>query len=165
MGGVVEFTRAADGHDAETRAPSTAPSAGGSKPLWRHALGEVLRGERLGQERILTEVAATAGVSPQYLSEIERGRKEPSSEVLGSVAEALGLELVDVVQRVGSQLGERREAERREAERRELLRVERSFAFRAGELAPFEVDSQHVLAALPATPFGHAATSAYLLAA
>src|SRR6478736_2955821 len=93
-----------------------------SKPLWRDVLGEVLRGERLAQERILTEVAATAGVSPQYLSEIERGRKEPSSEVLGAVADALGLELVDVVQRVGSLLGERRVAERREAERRELLR-------------------------------------------
>ena len=48
------------------------------KPLWRNVLGEVLRGERLEQERILTEVAATAGVSPQYLSEVERGRKEAS---------------------------------------------------------------------------------------
>lgn len=165
MGDVVEFTRAADGYEVEQGAPRTAPSPGGSKPLWRHALGEVLRGERLGQERILTEVAATAGVSPQYLSEIERGRKEPSSEVLGSVAEALGLDLVDIVQRVGWLLGERREAERREAERRELLRVERSFAFRAGELAPFDVDAQHALAALPDAAFGDAATNAYLLAA
>ncbi|HEY9323630.1 MAG TPA: hypothetical protein VIP50_01755, partial [Agromyces sp.] len=93
------------------------------------------------------------------------GRKEPSSEVLGSVAEALGLELVDVVQRVGSQLGERREAERREAERRELLRVERSFAFRAEELAPFDFGAQHALAAVPGVPFAPAATNAYLLAA
>ena len=91
MGKVVEFPRAVVPH---------AP-----KPLWRHVLGEVLRGERLDQERILTEVAATAGVSPQYLSEIERGRKEPSSEILGSVAEALGLELVDVVVRVAGRLG------------------------------------------------------------
>ncbi|HEY6801218.1 MAG TPA: helix-turn-helix transcriptional regulator [Agromyces sp.] len=91
MGNVVEFPRSAGSHS--------------SKPLWRHALGEVLRGERLEQERILTEVAATAGVSPQYLSEIERGRKEASSEVLGSVAGALGLELVDVVVRVAGQLG------------------------------------------------------------
>jgi DNA-binding XRE family transcriptional regulator len=91
MGNVVEFPRTTGSHS--------------SKPLWRHALGEVLRGERLEQERILTEVAATAGVSPQYLSEIERGRKEASSEVLGSVAGALGLELVDVVVRVAGQLG------------------------------------------------------------
>lgn len=75
------------------------------KPLWRNVLGEVLRGERLEQERILTEVAATAGVSPQYLSEVERGLKEASSEVLGAVAEALGLELADVVGRVAGRLG------------------------------------------------------------
>ena len=117
MGKVVEFPRAVGSH---------AP-----KPLWRHVLGEVLRGERLNQERILTEVAATAGVSPQYLSEIERGRKEPSSEILGSVAEALGLELFDVVHRVGERLGARLDEERREAERRERLVLESSFAFRA----------------------------------
>ena len=117
MGKVVEFPRAVGSH---------AP-----KPLWRHVLGEVLRGERLDQERILTEVAATAGVSPQYLSEIERGRKEPSSEILGSVAEALGLELFDVVHRVGERLGARLDEERLEAERRERLMLESSFAFRA----------------------------------
>ncbi|KRC59071.1 hypothetical protein ASE14_14865 [Agromyces sp. Root81] len=127
MGNVVEFTRVAAPHTSKQRAQRR----DAAKPLWRHALGEVLRAERLEQERILTEVAATAGVSPQYLSEIERGRKEPSSELLGSVAEALGLDLVDVVQRVGGLLGERREAERRAAERREILRVETSFAFRA----------------------------------
>lgn len=75
------------------------------RPLWRDVLGEVLRGERLEQERILTEVAATAGVSPQYLSEVERGRKEASSEVLGAVADALGLELAEVVGRVAGRLG------------------------------------------------------------
>jgi len=121
MGKVVEFSRAVVPH---------AP-----KPLWRHVLGEVLRGERLDQERILTEVAATAGVSPQYLSEIERGRKEPSSEILGSVAEALGLGLFDVVRRVGDRLADRLASDRREAERRERLVVEASYAFRA-DLAP-----------------------------
>lgn len=115
MGKVVEFPRA----------PRTV------KPLWRNELGEVLRGERLAQERILTEVAATAGVSPQYLSEIERGRKEPSSEVLGSVAGALGLELVEVVHRVAASLEARRELERHEAARRERLERGVSFAFRA----------------------------------
>jgi transcriptional regulator with XRE-family HTH domain len=120
MGKVVEFPRAVGSH--------------ASKPLWRHVLGEVLRGERLGQERILTEVAATAGVSPQYLSEIERGRKEPSSEILGSVAEALGLQLFDIVHRVGERLGARLDEERREAERRERLVLESSFAFRADAL-------------------------------
>ena len=121
MGKVVEFSRATD------------PRA--SKPLWRRVLGEVLREERLDQERILTEVAAAAGVSPQYLSEIERGRKEPSSEILGSVADALGLELFDVGHRVGDRLGARLDDERRETERRERLLVEASFAFRA-DIAP-----------------------------
>ena len=121
MGKVVEFSRAIVPH---------AP-----KPLWRHVLGEVLRGERLDQERILTEVAAAAGVSPQYLSEIERGRKEPSSEILGSVADALGLELFDVVRRVGDRLADRLASDRREAERRERLVVEASYAFRA-DVAP-----------------------------
>ena len=64
-------------------------------------------------------------------SEIERGRKEPSSEILGSVADALGLELVDVVRRVGDRLGARLDEERREVERRERLTVEASYAFRA----------------------------------
>ena len=116
MGKVVEFPGATGSH--------------ASKPLWRHVLGGVLRGERLDQERILTEVAATAGVSPQYLSEIERGRKEPSSEILGSVADALGLELFDVVRRVGDRLGTRLDEQRREAERRERLALETSLAFR-----------------------------------
>ncbi|WP_353813430.1 helix-turn-helix domain-containing protein [Agromyces sp. SYSU T00266] len=79
-----------------------------ARPLWRDVLGDVLRDERLEQERILTEVARTAGVSPQYLSEVERGRKEASSEVLGAVAAALGLELVDVVGRVAGRLEPRR---------------------------------------------------------
>ena len=121
MGKVIEFQRPVGPH--------------ASKPLLRHVLGEVLRGERLDQERILTEVAATAGVSPQYLSEIERGRKEPSSEILGSVAEALGLGLFDVVRRVGDRLADRLVSDRREAERRERLVVEASYAFRA-DVAP-----------------------------
>mgnify|MGYP000365612808 CR=1 FL=1 len=77
-------------------------------PLWRDVVGAFLRGERLAQERILTEVARRAGVSPQYLSEVERGRKEPSSEVLEAVAGALGLDLTDVVRGVGERLTQER---------------------------------------------------------
>ncbi|MFB9957855.1 helix-turn-helix domain-containing protein [Agromyces bracchium] len=94
MGETIEFP----GERTDTRRPRRA------RPLWRDVLGDVLRDERLEQERILTEVARTAGVSPQYLSEVERGRKEASSEVLGAVADALGLELVDVVGRVAGRL-------------------------------------------------------------
>jgi transcriptional regulator with XRE-family HTH domain len=73
-------------------------------PLWREAIGRELRDERLGQERTLADVAGEAGVSMQYLSEIERGRKEPSSEVIGAVGGALGLTLVDLTARVTRRL-------------------------------------------------------------
>jgi transcriptional regulator with XRE-family HTH domain len=66
------------------------------EPLWREAVGWRLR--RLRQRRGLTivEVADRAGISPQYLSELERGRKDPSSEVLAAVAGALDTTVVDV---------------------------------------------------------------------
>jgi transcriptional regulator with XRE-family HTH domain len=73
-------------------------------PLWREAIGRELREERLGQERTLADVAGDAGVSTQYLSEVERGRKEPSSEVIEAVGGALGLTLVDLTARVTRRL-------------------------------------------------------------
>ena len=73
--------------------------------LLRYAIGSALRRIRLDRELTLRTVADTARISMPYLSEIERGRKEPSSEVLGSVAQALGLELLDVVARVAGRLG------------------------------------------------------------
>jgi len=63
------------------------------QPLWREAAGGVLRAERLAQQRTLSDVAQRAGVSTQHLSEVERGRKEASSEVLEAVTGALGLRL------------------------------------------------------------------------
>lgn len=84
-----------------TRHPRSRPYP---TPLWREAVGEVLRDVRHAQRRTLAEVAAAAGVSMQYLSEVERGRKEPSSEILGAVGEALGLRLVDLTARVTQQL-------------------------------------------------------------
>jgi len=74
------------------------------EPLWREAVGQELREERRTTGRTLADVAQDAGVSTQYLSEIERGRKEPSSEVLGAVAGALGLRLVDLTIRVSKSL-------------------------------------------------------------
>ncbi|HJZ28568.1 MAG TPA: helix-turn-helix transcriptional regulator, partial [Streptosporangiaceae bacterium] len=47
------------------------------EPLWREVLGQRLRTLRLDQQETLAETAGRAGISPQYLSEIERGRKEP----------------------------------------------------------------------------------------
>lgn len=75
------------------------------EPLWRELVGRELRDERGRQERTLADVAGEAGISVQYLSEVERGLKEPSSEVLGAVHGALGLRLVDLTSRVSRRLG------------------------------------------------------------
>ena len=74
------------------------------EPLWREAVGRELREERHAAERTLSDVAQDAGVSTQYLSEIERGLKEPSSEVLQAVAGALDLRLVDLTIRVSRRI-------------------------------------------------------------
>lgn len=78
------------------------------EPLWREAAGRELRQERQRTERTLADVAEDAGVSIQYLSEVERGLKEPSSEVLGAVSRALGLTLGDLTIRVARTLTTRR---------------------------------------------------------
>jgi transcriptional regulator with XRE-family HTH domain len=65
--------------------------------LWRDLVGDVLRRERLAQERTLKDVAESARISMPYLSELERGRKEASSEVLAAAAQALGLGLSDLL--------------------------------------------------------------------
>jgi transcriptional regulator with XRE-family HTH domain len=62
----------------------------------REAVGEALRRRRQGQGRTLREVAEAAGVSLTYLSEVERGRKEASSEVLEAVCAALHLGLAEL---------------------------------------------------------------------
>ncbi len=66
--------------------------------LLRHAIGAALRRIRLDEGLTLREVALAASISMPYLSEIERGRKEPSSEILAGVCRALGLSLVDLLQ-------------------------------------------------------------------
>ncbi|MDA2808710.1 helix-turn-helix domain-containing protein [Nocardiopsis suaedae] len=63
----------------------------------RDLIGAMLRRVRQEQGRTLREVAEAAQVSLPYLSEVERGRKEPSSEVLAAIRQALGLRLVDLV--------------------------------------------------------------------
>ncbi|MFJ5533006.1 helix-turn-helix domain-containing protein [Streptomyces sp. NPDC093261] len=80
------------------RQPGAAPrTAGPKEPLWRDLVGEILRRERLAQERTLKDVAEAARISMPYLSELERGRKEASSEVLAAAARALGLGLTDLL--------------------------------------------------------------------
>ncbi|MBL6279062.1 helix-turn-helix transcriptional regulator [Micromonospora fiedleri] len=78
--------------------------------LLRRVIGVVLRRERQRQGLTLREVARAAGVSVPYLSEVERGRKEASSEVLAAVCRALGLYLSDLLEAVRDEL---RRVERR----------------------------------------------------
>lgn len=65
--------------------------------LLRKVIGDVLRARRLSQHRTLREVSTAANVSLGYLSEIERGHKEASSELLGAICDALGVGLSDVL--------------------------------------------------------------------
>jgi transcriptional regulator with XRE-family HTH domain len=75
-----------------------------SRPLLRTMLGDVLRRTRLEQGRTLADVARSARVSMPYLSEVERGRKEASSEVLAAICDALRIELADVLAATGRDL-------------------------------------------------------------
>lgn len=70
----------------------------------RTLLGEALRTTRLSQERTLREVSSAAQVSLGYLSEVERGQKEASSELLASICRALGVRLSDVLREVSESL-------------------------------------------------------------
>ena len=74
------------------------------EPLWREAVGTELRAERAEREERLVDVAGRAGVSVQYLSEVERGLKEPSSEVLSAVAGALDLTVAELAGRAATRL-------------------------------------------------------------
>ena len=75
-----------------------------SEPLWREALGRRLRALRQDQQETLLETAGRAGISPQYLSEVERGRKEPSSEMIAALAGALGTTLTGLTEQVAGDL-------------------------------------------------------------
>lgn len=68
--------------------------------LFRRLLGDVLRAERMRRGMTLREVSAEARVSLGYISEIERGQKEASSELLASLCGALDMPLSDVLREV-----------------------------------------------------------------
>src|SRR4051794_31250263 len=76
------------------------------RPLLRMLLGDILRRNRLHQGRTLADVARAAQVSLPYLSEVERGRKEASSEVVAAVCAALRIELSDVLTEAGHLLAQ-----------------------------------------------------------
>lgn len=86
------------------RAPRSPRPAREPEPLWRDALGEQLRRLRHDRGERLADTAERAGLSPQYLSEIERGLKEPSSEMIAAVAGALEVTLVELTAAVADEL-------------------------------------------------------------
>lgn len=87
-------------------------SAAGGPVLLRRQLGDELRRRRLRQGRTLREVSSSARVSLGYLSEVERGQKEASSELLGSICDALDLKLSELLRNVADhvEVAEVREA-------------------------------------------------------
>lgn len=91
---------------AQPPAPMAPPIAKGGRPMvvFRQELGDVLRDARRTQGRTLRQVSSDARVSLGYLSEIERGQKEASSELLASVTEALGLPLSFVLREVSDRI-------------------------------------------------------------
>ena len=72
--------------------------------LVRQEIGDVLRDFRLQKGRTLRQVASKASVALGYLSEVERGQKEASSEILASVAEALDTPISVIMREVGDRL-------------------------------------------------------------
>src|SRR6478672_4911901 len=97
------------------------------EPLWREVLGRRLRVLRQEQQETLSETASRAGISPQYLSEIERGRKEPSSEMIAALAGALGTTLIDLTEHVAGDL------------RRQMSLAPRATGTRPGHIGPGDV--------------------------
>jgi transcriptional regulator with XRE-family HTH domain len=74
--------------------------------LLRRVIGDALRARRQAQQRTLREVSTAANVSLGYLSEIERGQKEASSELLAAICGALGAALSDVLREVSETLAD-----------------------------------------------------------
>jgi transcriptional regulator with XRE-family HTH domain len=72
--------------------------------LLRQVIGDTLRAQRLAQRRTLREVSTAARVSLGYLSEVERGQKEASSELLSSICDALGVRLSTMLRDVSDTL-------------------------------------------------------------
>lgn len=84
--------------------PSPGKPVRSQEPLWRDMVGDRLRSFRHERGETLADVATRAGISVQYLSEIERGRKEPSSEMIAAVVGALDLTLNDLTLAVAESL-------------------------------------------------------------
>ena len=88
----------------EQPAADTAVGPPVEPPTLRSELGHVLREHRLANQATLRDVSGAAVIAYGYLSEIERGRKEPSSEILDNLCSALGITLAAVLRQVAERL-------------------------------------------------------------
>ncbi|HZK04830.1 MAG TPA: helix-turn-helix transcriptional regulator [Actinomycetaceae bacterium] len=79
--------------------------AKGTTVVLRREIGEVLRNVRQHQRRTLREVSSAAQVSLGYLSEVERGQKEASSELLASICQALDVPMSEILREVAERIG------------------------------------------------------------
>jgi len=99
--------------DAPRRRSAKPEPPASLEPLWREVLGDHLRELRADRDETLVDTARRAGISPQYLSEIERGLKEPSSEMISAVAGALDTSLAEIASDIARDLDRRAAAPRR----------------------------------------------------
>ncbi|MBB2894594.1 helix-turn-helix domain-containing protein [Flexivirga oryzae] len=97
------------------------------EPLWRDVLGAQLRLLRTRRHRTITTTARRAGISAQYLSEVERGRKDPSSEIVAAIAGALDSTVAEITDLTTREL---RRATAQQARAEQLLEL-RSTAHRS----------------------------------
>ena len=93
--------------------PGTSNGSAGATIVLRHVIGDELRKRRQDQGRTLREVSAAAAVSLGYLSEVERGQKEASSEMLAAICGALEVPLSDVLSSVSTHLAQAETGRRR----------------------------------------------------
>lgn len=113
--------------------------------LMREAIGGSLRRVRTARRRTLRDVSRRARVSLGYLSEVERGRKEPSSELLAAICEALEIALSDL-------LAEAAEAIAAEAVTAEAARLRRPVGLRQMDLRLASGSDEPIPAMSPVAP-------------
>jgi transcriptional regulator with XRE-family HTH domain len=106
-------------------------------------LGDVLRRHRLRQSRTLRDVSVAAGVSLGYLSEVERGRKEASSELLAAICGALDVSMAEVLREVSDDLA-------RDEQRTRVAPV--GFSTTPRTMAPVSQAARPVAGVPPLTP-------------
>lgn len=89
--------------------------------LLRRVIGDALRARRQSQHRTLREISTAANVSLGYLSEIERGQKEASSELLAAICEALGFQLSEILSEASELLAKAERVEPTRADAAEVV--------------------------------------------